>query len=173
MSTKRIPRSLSTKVVFLKDDKKISDSALKEQKEPKIGCDDIKLTPLSRTDFDQEIINKWHEVRVGQPPKRRGFNTHFIYQEYLYIIGGKDITEGKINDIDKINLKATKPIWEKVTPRGVKLTLLSNHSGNEINGKYYIIGGESLDLRQMNSVFVYNIEDNKLERTNYKVYITK
>lgn len=171
MASKRIPRSLSTKLIFLKDDKKISDSLLKEQKEPKIIYHDISLTPLSNTGFDQEIINKWNEVRVGHLPKRRGLNSHFVYQDYLYIIGGKDITEGKLNDIDKINLKAPKPVWEKVTPKGIKLTLLSNHSGNEINGIYYIIGGESPDLRQMNSVFTYNIEQNKLECTNYKVYI--
>ena len=64
---------------------------------------------------------KWKEERVLNPPKRRSFHTSCIYDNYLYIFGGKDITEGKLSDIMRLNLmEEESPKWEEVIPKGWK-----------------------------------------------------
>ena len=108
----------------------------------------------------------WSEKRVLNPPKRRSFHTSCIYNNFLYIFGGKDITEGKLNDIMKINLmEIESPYWEKVIPEnGTELEPLAYHSGTLIDDNYYIIGGSNVFERQNPFVYIYNLRENNLEK---------
>ena len=63
--------------------------------------------PKEIEEKSQEFLKKWIEQRTLSPPKRRSFHTSCIYNDYLYIFGGKDITEGKLSDIIRINLDTT------------------------------------------------------------------
>lgn len=83
--------------------------------------EDVQYTPLNRTDFNMEVKNRWYEIRTRHPPKRRSFHSSFHYKNYLYIIAGQDILEGKLNDIHRISLVESIPNWEKVTPTGDRL----------------------------------------------------
>lgn len=77
-----------------------------------------KYTPLNRYDFDMNIIEKWCEVRTRLTPKRRCKHSSFIHQGYLYIFGGIDINQGKLNDIYRIALSSEEPTWEEIKCKG-------------------------------------------------------
>ena len=108
----------------------------------------------------------WHEKRALNPPKRRSFHTSCIYDNYLYIFCGKDITEGKLNDIMRINIKEEKESkWENVIPEnGKTLEPLAYHTGTLIGDEYYIIGGSNASLRQSPYVYIYNLNTNNLKK---------
>lgn len=48
---------------------------------------------------------------------------------------------------------------------------MAYHKGCECDGKYYILGGQNATMSSVNSVYVYNIEENFLEKLNFKVKI--
>ena len=155
-SSKRLLKSLSTKNIGVKD-------PLNSNSSNDLKYDEIKLTPLSRKDFDMKIINSWIEIRTSCAPKRRSFHVSFIKDNYLYIYGGKDISEGKLNDMWRLNLSADKLIWEEVTPTNNKhFPCRAHHTATEVNGKVYIIGGQNEYNYQTNNVYVYDISTGDL-----------
>ena len=108
---------------------------------------------------------KWSEKRVLNPPRRRSFHTSCIYDNYLYIFGGKDITEGKLSDIMRLNLMDEEnQKWEMVIPsNGKTLEPLAYHTGTLIEDEYYIIGGSNVFLRQSPFIYIYNLKENNLK----------
>ena len=108
----------------------------------------------------------WHENRTSNPPKRRSFHTSCIYDGYYYVFGGKDITEGKLSDIMRVDLfNSENPTWETVTPsNGKQLEPLAYHTGTLIEDKYYIIGGSNVFLRQSPFIYIYDLKENNLEK---------
>jgi len=64
------------------------------------------------------IIESWSEIRTKSTPKRRCHHTSFIYKDYLYVFGGIDINEGKLNDFSRISLTHEEPIWESIHSKG-------------------------------------------------------
>ena len=107
----------------------------------------------------------WSEKRVMNPPKRRSFHTSCVYDNHLYIFGGKDITEGKLGDIMKLNLLEEDSEWIEVKPeKGKILEPLAFHSGTLIGDKYYIIGGNNVFLRQSCNIYIYNLSENILSK---------
>ena len=164
MFRKKLIKSSSTGALSDRKLSKLNISSLKEASS-QIKYEGVKLTPLSRKDFDINSLNNWKILRTFSAPKRRSFHTSLIKNDYLYIFGGKDITEGKLNDIKKINLKSNKPKWISVIPsNNIFLDSIAFHTGNEINGLYYIIGGQNRSMNNNNCVFIYNIDDNILEK---------
>ena len=128
------------------------------------------FSPLHKVSDDEntyESVTKfWSEKRALRPPKRRSFHTSCIYSNYLYIFGGKDITEGKLSDIMRLDLTTDDtPTWEIVIPsNGVNLEPLAYHTGTLIGNEYYIIGGNNVFLRQSSFIYIYNLEENTLEK---------
>ena len=107
----------------------------------------------------------WSEKRVINPPKRRSFHTSCVYDDHLYIFGGKDITEGKLGDIMKLNLLEKDSEWTMVNPeKGKKLEALAYHTGTLIGDEYYIIGGNNAFLRQSPNIYIYNLKENTLSK---------
>ena len=126
-------------------------------------------SPLKRTDFDMKIIDQWCEIRAKNAPKRRSFHTSFQYKNYLYIFGGLDILEGKLNDFHRINLLDETPKWEEVFPGGAQIDELAYHAAAEISGVYYIIGGQNSAMLGTNSVYAFDVDKNLIEKTTFKV----
>jgi hypothetical protein len=79
-----------------------------------------KYSPLRRTDFDMGIVERWCEIRTTNAPKRRSFHSAFLYDNCLYVYGGQDILQGKLNDFSRISLLADTPKWHKVKPTGIE-----------------------------------------------------
>jgi len=47
----------------------------------------------------------WYEIRpVGAQPERRGFHTSFVYDNKMFMFGGRDTEEGFFNKIWALNL---------------------------------------------------------------------
>ena len=114
----------------------------------------------------QELLNHWSKILVKEPPKRRTCHTSFIHDSYFYVIGGIDITEQKQDDIYKLNLNDANSGWKKVEPQGDSLGRIAYHAGAELNGNYYIIGGQDENLKTLNSIVVFDIAQEKCERLN-------
>ena len=110
----------------------------------------------------QNVLDHWAKLLVKEPPKRRTCHTSFIHDSYLYVIGGIDITEKKQDDIYKVNLDEPNAVWEKIDPLGEKLGKIAYHAGAEINGFYYIVGGQDETLTTLNSILVFDITQQRI-----------
>ena len=78
----------------------------------------------------------WYELRPGGIwPERRAYHSSFVFENFLYIFGGNDIREGKMNTLWRISFKLIgdlRPLkgfgtedtgypdfmWEKVETKG-------------------------------------------------------
>ena len=169
---RRLPKSLSTQNMSMTKKKRAGSVAPTSLKgtQTNFKFREPYFAPLHN--ISQEIENNslkylksWKEKRTLSPPKRRSFHTSCIYKNYLYIFGGKDITEGKLNDIMRINLDIEDhPKWENITPNNEKLEPLAYHTGTLIGEKYYIIGGNDKYIRQSSFIYIYDLENNNLEK---------
>lgn len=110
----------------------------------------------------QNVLNHWSKLLVKEPPKRRTCHTSFIYDSYLYVIGGIDITEKKQDDIYKVNIKEPNSSWEKIDNLGEKLGKIAYHAGAEVNGFYYIVGGQDETLTTLNTIRVFDISQQRI-----------
>ena len=112
----------------------------------------------------QDLLNHWSKILVKEPPKRRTCHTSFIHDSYLYVIGGIDITEQKQDDIYKVNLQEKNTSWKKIEPLGDRLGRIAYHAGAELNGYYYIVGGQDENLNTLNSIIIFDITQEKCEK---------
>ena len=161
---RKLVKSMSTQ--NLKGKKgSITSSALKNT--TKLKFNEPFFAPLN-TENSKPILKKWSEIRALSPPKRRSFHTSCVYNNYLYIFGGKDITEGKLSDIQRITLNVesnVNPKWEIITPsNGVCLEQIAYHTGTLIEDKYYIIGGNNKFIRQSSFIYIYDLKKNEIEK---------
>ena len=108
-------------------------------------------------DIKEKLLSHWSKLLLKEPPKRRSNHTSFIYGDYFYVIGGIDITEHKQDDIYKVNIKEPNSTWVKVDLQGDKLEKISYHAGAEIDGFYYIVGGQNDTLQTLNTIQVFDI----------------
>jgi hypothetical protein len=169
---RKLPKSLSTQNMSMNKKKRAGSVAPISLKgtQTNFRFREPYFAPLHN--ISQEIENNslkylksWKEKRTLSPPKRRSFHTSCIYKNYLYIFGGKDITEGKLNDIMRINLELEDhPKWENITPNNENIEPLAYHTGTLIGEKYYIIGGNDKYIRQSSFIYIYDLENNNLEK---------
>jgi len=129
----------------------------------------VKYTPLNRYDFDMNIIDSWCELRTKSTPKRRCHHTSFIYNDYLYVFGGIDINEGKLNDFSKISLTSDDPVWENIVSKGTIPEPIAYHEGAFHNNKYYVFCGENEKQLPINSIYIYSLDTNTWELKKLKV----
>ena len=111
----------------------------------------------------QNVLNHWSKLLVKEPPKRRTCHTSFIYDSYLYVIGGIDITEKKQDDIYKVSIKEPNAKWEKIDNLGENLGKIAYHAGAEVKGFYYIVGGQDETLTTLNTIKVFDISQQRIE----------
>ena len=115
----------------------------------------------------QELLEHWAKLLLKEPPRRRTCHTSFMYNSIFYVIGGIDITEQKQDDIYKVDLKETNPCWQKVDILGEKMGRIAYHAGAELNGFYYIIGGQDENLNILNSIQIFDLtQENMSEKYN-------
>ena len=111
----------------------------------------------SEEEIKEKLLTHWSKLLLKEPPKRRSNHTSFIHGDYFYVIGGIDITEHKQDDIYKVNIREPNSKWEKVDLMGDKLEKISYHAGAEIDGFYYIVGGQNETLQTLNTIQVFDI----------------
>ena len=108
-------------------------------------------------EIKEKLLSHWSKLLLKEPPKRRSSHTSFIHDGFFYVIGGIDITEHKQDDIYKVNIKEPNATWIKVDTLGDSLEKIAYHAGAEINGFYYIVGGQNENLKTLNTIQVFDI----------------
>lgn len=155
----------------MSDDKKVSEkhlshsfnkhSVLNSEKLQKMSTG--KYTPLNdNLHFSMNVIDQWNEIRTKSIPPRRSFHSAWIYMDYLYIYGGINIVEGKLDDFYRIKLSDEIPKWERLTTKGDLLPKIGYAASVEYKGNLYIIAGQNEELNQINTVF-------KIDPTTFQV----
>ena len=145
-------KKYSTIVEFQEDLESESEDLDKNEKEKKENENKLK----------QQVLDHWSKLLVKEPPKRRTCHTSFIHDSYLYVVGGIDITERKQDDIYKVNIKEPNSSWIKIDTLGEKLGKIAYHAGAEVDGFYYIIGGQDETLTTLNTIQVFDITQERM-----------
>ena len=145
-------KKYSTIVEFQEDLESESEDLDKNEKEKKENEDNLK----------QQVLDHWSKLLVKEPPKRRTCHTSFIHDSYLYVVGGIDITERKQDDIYKVNIKEPNSSWIKIDTLGEKFGKIAYHAGVEIDGFYYIVGGQDETLTTLNTIQVFDITQERM-----------
>ena len=145
-------KKYSTIVEFQEDLESESEDLDKNEKEKKENEDNLK----------QQVLNHWSKLLVKEPPKRRTCHTSFIHDSYLYVVGGIDITERKQDDIYKVNIKEPNSSWIKIDTLGEKFGKIAYHAGVEIDGFYYIVGGQDETLTTLNTIQIFDITQERM-----------
>ena len=135
--------------------KKKSEEELKKQEEEKQEKE-------NEEKLKQDLLNHWSKLLLKEPPKRRTCHTSFIHDSFFYVVGGIDITEQKQDDIYKVNLQEPNATWTKIDVLGEKMGRIAYHAGAEINGFYYIVGGQDDNLNTLNSIQVFDITQERM-----------
>ena len=60
--------------------------------------------------------NKWEEIKTSDPPAERSNHCATIYGDSMFIFGGKDSENNKLNDLWQLNL--TTKAWKKIEQKG-------------------------------------------------------
>lgn len=95
------------------------------------------------------------ELRLqGKLPERRSNHCSFVQcidgQEFLYIHGGRDLKEGPIDSMWRLNLSALQNLhqdpfcqvsWEPITPKGTGPGKISHHTAASNEDCAIIYGG--------------------------------
>ena len=129
-----------------------------------------KSPPRENIDLEETNSN-WYEYRVvGKAPRRRGYHSSFVYENYLYIHGGHDIREGTLEKMYRINLepKSNDNEWEIIQQRGVEQPgKVGYHTLTRYGNKVYLIGGSDLG-KDNTKMYEFNIDTNEWKVVNQK-----
>ena len=145
-------KKYSTIVDFQEDLESESEDLDRNEKEKKENENKLK----------QQVLDHWSKLLVKEPPKRRTCHTSFIHDSYLYVVGGIDITERKQDDIYKVNIKEPNSSWIKIDTLGEKFGKIAYHAGVEVDGFYYIVGGQDETLTTLNTIQVFDITQERM-----------
>ena len=133
--------------------------------------DEKKYTALNRQDFNNSIIKKWGEIIINKLPIRRTNHVSFIYDNYFYIFGGRDINETKMNDMYRVKLdfsENSNEKWEKINYEGEIIPdCVSGHKGVLIGNLFYIFGGVNITEDANNKIYIFNIDERKWEEREF------
>ena len=132
----------------------------KEKVNMKIPAEKVYKT-LNRQDFDLNITKYWCEYRIKHPPVRRTNHVGFLYNDYYYIFGGRDINNRKMNDMYRLqlDLKDSEPEWELIDNYGDYPKPVAEHKGVLYNSSFYVFGGVNQSEEVSNTLYIYSIED--------------
>ena len=141
---------------------KLTESTKKKEKSNlKIPAEKVYKT-LNRQDFDVSIKKYWCEYRIRHPPVRRTSHVGFLYQDYYYIFGGRDINFKKMNDMYRLHLDLTEnePEWEYIENFGEIPEKVAEHKGVLYKNNFYVFGGVNQSEEALNTIYIYSIDDN-------------
>lgn len=144
----------------------------KEKANLKIPVDKVYKT-LNRQDFDLNIKKYWCEFRIKHPPIRRTNHVGFLYENYYYIFGGRDINRKKMNDMYRIllDLENADQEWEKVENYGDVPEPVAEHKGVLYNSSYYVFGGVNQSEEVTNTLSIYSITDQNWEKKEFETRV--
>ena len=150
---------------------KYSEFSTKDKKDKsnlKIPVEKVYKT-LNRQDFDLNVKNYWCEFRIKHPPIRRTNHVGFLYQNYYYIFGGRDINRRKMNDMYRVHLdlKDNEQEWEVVENYGDIPEPVAEHKGVLYNSSFYVFGGVNQSEEVSNTLYIYSIEDQNWTKKEY------
>ena len=134
----------------------------KKDKAPlKIPTEKVYKT-LNRQDFDISIKKYWCEYRIRHPPIRRTNHVGFLFQDYYFIFGGRDINFKKMNDMYRLRLdfNEEEPEWEFVENFGEIPEKVAEHQGVLYKNNFYVFGGVNQSEESLNTLYIYSIDDN-------------
>ena len=139
-------------------------NTIKEKLEPimKIN-EEKKYTPLNRQDFDKNVQKKWSEIHFNNLPPRRTNHISFIYKDYFYVFGGRDINESKMNDMYRINLdisQESQDNWEKIEFSGDIPKPVAGHKALVYGDRLFVFGGVNLVEESNNNLYILELEYN-------------
>ena len=118
---------------------------------------DSKYTCLNRDDFSLSKVENWSEIRAKQAPQRRCFALNFNVGDLFYIYGGLDIKEGKLDDMQVLNLIDPVPTWIELFTKGDTPDQVAYSTGSLVNDQFFVIGGENSKISQINRVHVFDV----------------
>jgi hypothetical protein len=94
---------------------------------------------------------EWCEVRLsGKLPERRSNHSSFIVNDYFYIHGGRDIKEGPMGNMWRLNIHGVTELaedpeygvaWESITARGTVPGKISHHKPAVFGNSVVCYGG--------------------------------
>jgi len=144
------------------------EKSLKTLKHSEIIEPGSKYKPLKRYDYDMNVYEKWVELKCQNPPKRRSYHVSFIHKDFLYILGGIDLKEGRISDISCLSLNFADEIkWKNQEVTGDIPEPLSDHSGVLVEDNFYLFGGESEFGETKNTLYKLNLITFIWEKKNF------
>ena len=139
-------------------------STIKEKLEPIIKInEEKKYTPLNRQDFDKNVQKRWSEIHFNNLPPRRTNHISFVYKDYFYIFGGRDINESKMNDMYRINLdisEESQDKWEKIDFSGDIPEPVTGHKAVVYEDRLFVFGGVNLIEESNNNLYILELEYN-------------
>ena len=119
------------------------------------GFEDGSRTNKVRT-FDLET-HKWALVELASEdaPKPRAGHSASYHDECMYIFGGKDDDNMKLNDFWKLDLVQRK--WTCIETAGNTPQARSGHSAIVYEGKIFLFGGIFEVTKELNDCHLYDI----------------
>lgn len=126
------------------------------------GFEDGSRSNKIRT-FDLEQ-HKWSLVEPADPraplPKERAGHSAVLYENSIYIFGGKDDENFKLNDLWKFDLAART--WTNLeTATGTAPMARAGHTANVYEGKMFIFGGIFEVTKELNDCHIYDIVNDR------------
>jgi hypothetical protein len=114
--------------------------------------------PAPKAQNSSSSQDNWMEIRVqGKLPERRSNHASFVEQRrnnYLYIHGGRDLKEGALDNMWRINISEVQRLqhdnsndvqWELITTKGAGPKSISHHQCICVDDRMILIGGQSGD----------------------------
>ena len=134
--------------------------------------DEKKYIALNRQDFNNSIIQKWGEIIISKLPVRRTNHISFIYNNYFYIFGGRDINETKMNDMYRVKLDFSEEScekWEKISYDGdITPECVAGHKAVLINKYLYVFGGVNITEDANNKIYIFDVEKRKWSKKVFR-----
>ena len=109
--------------------------------------------------YDPAVIKNWSQYIFDIGTESRTFHCSFIYNDYLYILGGFDISKGKINSFVRLNLTTKSSNWEQVESFGDKPSIVSNSRCVLIDDKLYLYGGFNESNHPVNDFYELSLNN--------------
>jgi Galactose oxidase, central domain len=112
--------------------------------------------------FFQE--NKWGKVTYppGTPvPKSRSGHSSVIHQGSMWVFGGRDEDNNKLNDLWKFEISTST--WQEIKPAdGVYPLERSGHSSDIYEGQYMIVFGGIYEItKELNDLYLFDFTKRK------------
>lgn len=129
---------------------------------------------------------QWFEIRMqGKLPERRSNHVAFIWVnqgcEYMYIHGGRDLKEGNVASMWRLNCTTVQQLqqgiqksfcWEQITTGGKDLGKISHHSCAMVSAKEIAFFGGLQGESSNNTIAMLNLLNNQWSSLKISTPIT-